>query len=59
MADITKRQALEAYNLIMNYCRQLDDCENCIFALENCAGCIFDEGHTLNYPSNWQTLELD
>lgn len=58
MGDISKEQALEAYNLIRDYCKQHDNCENCSFLHKDgeeksyCSSepCIFGVGF---YPCDW------
>lgn len=62
MADISKGQALESYNLIRDYCRQqTGNCTDCLFQMddsgdENINACLFEyEGSA----KEWRGLDLD
>ena len=62
MSDITKRQSLEAYNLIRDYCRQqTGNCTDCLFQMDDsenddvCA-CLFEYEGSAN---EWRGLDLD
>ena len=59
MDGITARQALEAYNILMNYCSMQGNCENCLLSMgedNDCGDCIME---IQSEPRGWQELDLD
>lgn len=59
MDEITKEQALGAYNLLMAYCGAQESCGNCLLALgkESVYGeCLME---LQSIPRGWAALDLD
>lgn len=57
--DISKKQALQAYNLLIDYCRTRGGCDNCLFAMgedSEYGDCIFE---SQDEPRGWGLLDLD
>lgn len=60
MSNITKEQALEAYNLLREYCKGTKDCMDCLLVVTSdfidpdC--CLM---HFSETPAEWQDLDLD
>lgn len=58
--QITMRQALDAYNMLINYCKGQDSCKNCMLAVEDDGegfnSCIMEQGYI---PKDWQMLDLN
>ncbi len=54
MEAISKEHALEAYNLIRNYCGTVC-CEDCLFVCEDEEHCLFDFSDS---PCGWVKLEI-
>lgn len=57
-ASAARRKALKAYNMLMDYCKSQDKCENCLLAMDEGSEyqCVMQ---TQDIPLNWQQLDLD
>ncbi len=59
MGEITKSQALEAYNTLIGYCSMQGSCENCLLSIgeeSDCGECVME---IQDFPRGWQPLDLD
>ena len=59
MGGITARQALEAYNMLVNYCSTQGSCGNCLPSMgedNDCGDCIME---IQSEPRRCQALDLD
>lgn len=57
--EVSKEQALQAYNSLINYCSAQGNCDNCLFAMgedSKYGDCIFESQHE---PRGWELLDLD
>lgn len=59
MGNITKQQALEAYNTLRDYCKEQENCDDCLLSISEgilSEGCLM---HLSEPPGDWQTLEIE
>lgn len=60
MSNITKEQALEAYNILKKYCAETEHCIDCLLVVSSDSlhpdCCLM---HFSETPAEWQDLDLD